>query len=248
MVSINPWITCFQPKPQADLQLFCFPYAGAGASVFRTWADQPSSSIEVYAIQLPGRETRLREPPLSDMPTLVKALAPILTGCIDRPFAFFGHSLGALVSFELARYLQCHQKVLPQYLFASGRWAPQLSGRNPCLHTLPDAEFVTALRQYDGTPEAVLQNPELMEIFLPILRADLKLNETYQYLGTPPLNCPIAAFGGLDDEDVSCDDLAAWREQTKSAFSLHLFPGNHLYLKNQRSALLSIILTLLHES
>ncbi|OLP20315.1 putative thioesterase [Leptolyngbya sp. 'hensonii'] len=240
MPEINPWMTCFKAQPQAKLRLFCFPYAGAGASVFRTWATQLPETIEVYAIQLPGRETRLREPLFTDLVPLVEALTPVLLPHFDRPFAFYGHSLGALISFSLSLQLRRSGQPLPQHLLVASRRAPQIPTQSP-IHALPDPEFALALQRYDGTPEAVLQNAELMEIFLPILRADLMIHERYQHADEPPLDCPISAFGGVQDQEVSHPELAAWEFQTASSFKLRQFPGGHLFLKQEGAALLTAI-------
>ena len=237
MINTNPWINCPKPNPQARLRLFCFPYAGTGASTFRTWSDQLPPDIEVCPVQLPGREKRLSEPLFTHLSPLVKILALILLPYLDRPFAFFGHSMGALVSFELTRKLRHHKAPSPMHLFVSGRRAPQIPNPDPPIHQLPDNAFVGELRRYNGTPEAVLQNPELRSLFLPILRADLAINETYTYISEAPLDCPISAFGGLQDKEVSRKELDAWRDQTNTTFSLSMFPGDHFFLKREPDAL-----------
>lgn len=238
----NPWLVCFQPNSQATLRLFCFSYAGSGASIFRSWATEfPSSDVELFAIQLPGRENRFREPLCTNLAPLIHALTSALVPYLDRPFAFFGHSLGALISFEVARQLRQLHHLSPFHLMVSSRHAPQLPALTQPIHQLPDAEFLRELRRYNGTPENVLQNHELMQLFLPILRADFTLNEAYLYTHEAPLDCSISAFGGLQDELVSHASLDAWREQTVSQFDLFRFAGNHFYLKNQQKELLSKI-------
>lgn len=237
----NPWIICPKPNPKAYLRLFCFPYAGAGASVFRTWANQFPLDIEVCAIQLPGRESRLKESCFTNLETLIDILIPALIPYLDRPFAFFGHSLGALICFTAARKLRQLRHITPLHLFISARQAPQLPSEKPPIHHLPKSEFLQELRSYNGTPEVVLQNIELMDLFLPILRADLTINETYKYTLEAPLDCSISAFGGLQDPLVSRDSLAAWCAQTSRSFNLRLFPGNHFFIKSQQEVLIEVI-------
>lgn len=236
------WLICPRPNPKATLRLFCFSYAGAGASIFHSWSTQfPSNDVEICSVQLPGRESRLKEPLFTDLASLVQAMIPTLSIYLDRPFALFGHSLGALISFEVARNLRQLNCPTPLHLIVSGRHAPQLPAPTPPIHQLPDTEFVEKLYRYNGTPEKVLKNAELMKLFLPILRADFTLNETYVYISEPPLGCPISAFGGLQDEQVSHASIAAWREQTYSHFSMHMFSGDHFYLKSQQKELLLAI-------
>ncbi|NER37551.1 MAG: thioesterase [Oscillatoria sp. SIO1A7] len=237
----TPWLACPRPNSQARLRLFCFPYAGAGASVFYPWSSQLPEDIELWAVQPPGREKRLREPLLTSLSSLIETLVPILKPYLDCPFALFGHSIGALVIFALARELRRRNYPVPKHLFVSGRRAPQTPALHPPIHQLPDAAFLAELDRYNGTPEAVLQNRDLMELFLPILRADLAIAETYSYVPEAPLDFPISAFGGLEDESVSPDRLAAWEKQSDRAFSLQMFPGGHFFFKSNPEALLKAI-------
>jgi medium-chain acyl-[acyl-carrier-protein] hydrolase len=236
------WIKRSRQDPQTCFRLFCFPYAGGGASFFRTWRERLWPEIEVCAIQLPGREDRLTETPFANLSSLIDALAEVLHPYMDFPFAFFGHSLGSLISFELIRRL-CRQKAPgPRHLFVSGSRAPQIPNPDPPIHQLPDAEFIEELRRFNGTPKAVLNNPELMELFLPLLRSDIRLHETYVYGHEAPLDCPISAFGGLEDEEVSREELSAWHDQTRSRFRMRMFPGDHFFLDGKESdGLLEII-------
>jgi medium-chain acyl-[acyl-carrier-protein] hydrolase len=222
----------------AKFRLFCFPYSGAGASIFRTWAAPLAPHIEVVAIQLPGRETRRKEPLFNNLPSLIAALTPVLLPYLDRPFAFFGHSLGALISFEVARQLRRIGHSLPIQLIASGRAAPQIPAATPPIHLLPDADFLVELQRYNGIPTIVLENIDVMNIFMPILRADLTMNETYVYQPEAPFNFPIAAFGGLQDPQVSQSVLSDWQKQTTANFTLKMWPGNHFFLKDQQAEIL----------
>jgi len=237
----TPWLAHRRPNSSAALRLFCFPYSGADASVFIRWADGLPATVELCPVQLPGRGARLSEPPLTDVYPLAEACAEGLLPWLDKPFALFGHSLGALVAFELARYLERRHGLAPVHLFASGCDAPQLPERETNMHHLPDAEFIKALRRLQGTPEAVLADPELRDLVLPILRADFTICETYEYRHGPPLACAISAYGGLRDAYVGRERLEAWRIQTSGPFTVRMFPGDHFFLNSDRSLLLRIL-------
>ncbi len=234
-------IACRQPRPRARLRLYCLPYAGGSAAIFRAWPDGLPQDIEVCPIQLPGHGTRLRERPFTRLLPLVQELARALLPHLDKPFALFGHSLGALISFELIRELRRTQSPLPVRLFASGASAAQLPRREASLHNSPEMKFIAELRRLNGTPTKVLEHEELMRIMLPILRADFALYETYVYVDDIPLSCPISTFGGLDDRRVSRSDLEGWRDQTNSTFSLKMFPGDHFFLNSAPSQLLQTL-------
>jgi medium-chain acyl-[acyl-carrier-protein] hydrolase len=181
------------------------------------------------------------EPPVTRLSPLIEALAEALFPLLDIPFAFFGHSMGALVSFELARRLRRESAVQPIRLFISADRAPQIPNRDPPIHSLPEGEFLVELCRLNGTPREVLEDDELRAIMLPLLRADFAVYETYEYSTEPPLDCPISAFGGLQDQRVSRDDLEAWRDQTSVAFSLRMFPGDHFFLNTTRPSLLEAL-------
>jgi medium-chain acyl-[acyl-carrier-protein] hydrolase len=237
--AVDAWIAWRNPHPRARIRLFCFPYAGTGASIFRTWSDYLPAEIEVCPIQFPGRATRLMERPFTRLSLLVEALAQALVPLLDKPFAFFGHSLGALVGFELARRLRLQSGVRPIGLFVSAARAPQILSRHRSIHALPEREFLSELRRLKGTPEKVLEDAELMQLMLPALRADFAVYESYVYsISDTPLDCFISAFGGLQDHRVSRDDLEAWRDQTSDAFSLRMFPGDHFFLSTTAPLLL----------
>jgi medium-chain acyl-[acyl-carrier-protein] hydrolase len=239
--ALESWIMCRNPSPQARLRLFCFPYAGGGASIFRAWSDGLPADVEVCPVQLPGRGTRLMEPPFIRLSPLIQALSQALFPLLNKPFAFFGHSLGALVSFELARQLRREYAVQPVRLFISADRAPQIPNRDPLIHSLPEEEFLVELCRLNGTPRKVLEDEELRQIMLPLLRADFAVYETYGYSTEPPLNCPISAFGGLQDHRVSRGDLESWRDQTSVSFSLRMFPGDHFFLNTTQPPLLGTL-------
>lgn len=234
----NLWVICRKPNPQARLRLFCFPYAGGNPWMFRAWSDGLPADVEVHAIQLPGRGVRLQEAAFTRLVLLIQDLAQGLLPLLDKPFAFFGHSLGAVVSFELARQLRKRQWPEPVGMFVSACRAPQLLEPGPVRHTLAEPDFLEELRRLNGTPRAVLEDAELMQLLLPVLRADFAVYETYQYLPEPPLRCPITVLGGLQDSGVRRGDLEAWRVQTRAACTLRMLPGDHFYLHSAEALLL----------
>lgn len=237
----NLWVKPRQHDTQVNVRLFCFPYSGAGASVFYKWADVLPSTVSVYPVQLPGRETRIAEPPYTRLGPLITAAANALLPHLGQSFAFFGHSMGALVAFELARHLRKHYSLAPLHIFVSGFGAPHLPSPHSPIHHLPTPDFVERVRRLKGTPEAVFQQRELWDLFLPILRSDFAVCETYEYHEDEPLPCPISAFGGLEDSDVPRDRLEAWRRHTERQFKLRMFPGDHFYLNTTRLTLLRAV-------
>ena len=221
----------------ARFRLFCFPYAGGGASIFRSWANWLPEEVEAVGIQLPGRETRLAEPLMLSMGPLTDELSEEMPPHLDLPFAFYGHSTGALIAFELARVLRKRGLPQPELLFLSGQDGPR--EKPPLIrHTLPDAEFIEILRNCKGTPDAVLQNPDLLEILLPRIRSDGAIYETYDYELQPPLDARIVIFEGTDDRFVTQPGLAAWRKETRGGFH-HYAPlsGGHFFLHAEEDAL-----------
>jgi medium-chain acyl-[acyl-carrier-protein] hydrolase len=223
------------------VRLFCFPYAGGGASAFRAWPTHLGVGIEVCAVQLPGRETRIREAPFDRLSALTPVLAEGLLPHLRPPFAFFGHSMGALIAFEVARWLRANGAPQPGALLVAGHAAPHLESPRPKLHRLPDAEFISELRRYRGTPEVVLQSRELLDIFLPTLRADFALFETYRHEQGAPLSYTISAFGGRFDGEVGVYELEAWREHTSAAFRVRYFPGDHFFVHTAQAELLRAV-------
>lgn len=199
------------------------------------------ASVEFCAVELPGHGRRLGEEPFRRVGPLVEAAAEALRPHLDRPFCLFGHSLGAKCGFELARLLRDERGPEPARLFVSGCPAPQLPHTRPPTYGLPDPEFVEELRRLNGTPSEVLEHAELLQLMLPILRADFEAVQTYEYRERPPLSCPVSAFGGLGDEDASREDLEAWREQTTASFELRMLPGDHFFLHASQPLLLQAI-------
>ena len=244
MHSTNPWLIVAQPKQNPTCRLFCFPYAGGGAALFRTWPAALPATLELCAVQLPGREERLHEAPLRTWPELLAQLTLALEPWLDKPFALFGHSMGAIIALALARHWRCHWE--PRHLFLSACPAPGVSDLAP-LHHLADGDLVAAMdARYGNLPSDLLAQPELMALFLPSMRADLMLYETYaDHAATTsaatPLSCPVTALGGLQDHLVHRSHLTAWRTQTTGRFTSRMFPGDHFFLKNAQLPLLQTI-------
>lgn len=235
------WLKRPSRGERAAVRLFCFPYAGGSASVFGRWQESFPEAVEVCAVELPGRATRLREAAHRDIASLNRAMADGLLPYLDRPFAFFGHSMGALIAFEFARHLRREHGLTPHHLFVSGRRAPQLPDDRPPTYQLPDEEFLETLFLYNGTPQEVFENYELVKLLLPMMRADFELVQTHVYTPEPPLDCPITVFGGSLDSAVSRVQLDAWREQTGARFSLSILPGDHFIMHTAERQLLDKI-------
>ncbi|WP_299612634.1 alpha/beta fold hydrolase [uncultured Tateyamaria sp.] len=226
------------PDPSAGCRMFCLPYAGAGASIYRGWPSALRTTAEVWPVHLPGRERRLSERPIDTVQELATQTAKGIAGYLDRPFVLFGHSMGALISFELARALRRLGLRQPEALLVSGYGGPHLPDTRPPIHGLPDADFKQAVGALDGTPKDVFANAELMDLLLPLLRADFKLVETYTCRAEPPLDIPICVYAGEDDRDTPPDALEAWATCTNAPTSRTMFDGGHFYLRDHATALL----------
>ncbi|QLE49257.1 thioesterase [Nostoc sp. C057] len=239
---LNTWI--FSPKlnTKAKLRFFCFPYAGGGTSLFRDWVNGLPSDVEVCQVLLPGHDTRIKEKPFSHLITLIETMVPSLLPYLDMPFVFYGHSMGALLCFEAARRLRKQHNLEPKHLFVSGSRAPQ----TPCFlkptHHLPDNLFIDEInKRYKAIPKEILNNQEIMQLFLPVLKADFSIIETYEYTPDLPLNCSISAFGGLQDEMVNIEDIAAWQDQTSGKFTLQMIEGEHFFINHKKPEILKAI-------
>ncbi len=239
--ALETWLPFRRAIAAARIRLICLPFAGGGASAFRGWADGLPLTIEVCAVQPAGRETRFREAPFTQFGPLVADLADALTPLLDLPIALYGHSMGALTAFELARELRRRGSAPPAWLVVSGRVAPDVPLRNTPLHKLPDPEFRAELKNLNGTPPAVLESEELMSLLLPLLRADFTAHETYKYTNEPPLDCPILALTGTHDTLCPPAELEDWRRHTSAAFETRIVPGDHFFLQTQHSTLLRLL-------
>lgn len=237
------WFQVPNPVSNPRLRLFCFSYAGGNASAYRDWYQKLPGDVELCSVQLPGRGARFKEKAFTNLADLVDALVDAFAPFLDVPFAFFGHSMGAQVSFELARRLRDTGLPQPQSLFVSGRRAPQLPAKKKPIHSLPEEEFREEIRRLNGTPAEAFENPELMELVSPILRADCQVIETSQFEPSEPLGVPIIALGGAQDKNVSIDELEHWSRLTKSTFEMRLFSGDHFYIHSATDSLLKCINT-----
>jgi surfactin synthase thioesterase subunit len=234
------WLLRLPPRPRARVRLFCFPHAGGGGSAYRLWSGGLPEGVEVCAVQPPGRESRLSEPAAASVRELVEGLLPELARHLDLPFAFFGHSMGAVVAAETARALLAAGGPPPRHLVVSARRPPHLAGTEPPLHPLPDDAFVAEVqRRYGGIHPEVARHADLMALLLPGLRADIRALETHRPPPRPPLPCPVSAFGGADDRLTPRAHLDAWRGETSGPFRVRVFPGGHFYLDARRAELLA---------
>ena len=228
-------------RAEPVVRLFCFPYSGASATVFGTWSRTLPAFIQVHAVELPGRGRRMREAPLCSLNALVDDVASRIAPLAEGLFAFFGHSMGALLSYELARRLQAQNGSFPMHLFVSGHLPPDSERSTEPIHGLPEPEFLDQIRALQGTPEELLDHDDFRDLLLPILRADFEVCETYDFMPNEPLQCGITAFGGLDDSYVKRADLEFWRSHTTGPFSIRMFPGNHFFLNTARPTVLQAI-------
>ncbi|HEX6969595.1 MAG TPA: alpha/beta fold hydrolase [Micromonosporaceae bacterium] len=226
---------------QAVLRLFTFAHAGGGAAFFRPWRSALAPRIDVRPVLLPGRESRIRELPYRRMEQLLDPLCAALEPYLDLPYAFFGHSMGSIVAYEVARRFSARAAVGPVCVLVSGRRAPRLPATRRLFCTLSDDEFTAEVGRLNGTPPEVLGQPELLRLLLPALRADFELNEMYQPLPGRGLRCPLVAYLGVDDPEADPPELLAWRSETSGEFVLRLFSGDHFYLRNGRPDVLSAV-------
>ena len=218
-------------------RLFCFPYAGGGASAFRSW-HLPGTAI--YAVQPPGREDQIQEAPIDSMDSLSSAACEALLPLLDRPFAFFGHCLGGLVAYEVARLLEARHHPPPQILIVSAVRPPHMSGPQGLRNLLTDDQFIAWLRTIGGTPEAALQNRRLMAMVLPALRADYSLYCSHVTDRIVPLHCPLLSIGGDCDPMVSLEEVMAWRYYA-TQFETRIFPGGHFFFASDEKRFLPVL-------
>lgn len=235
----DTWVRRFQPEPHSNVRLICFPHAGGSASYYRPFTESLSPQVEVLSIQYPGRQERFQEKLIDNIPELADEACRALLPWCDRPFALFGHSMGAIAAFEVARRLR-HRGVNPLSVFASGARAPSRPAPE-ILHALDQNDLVAELCRMGGTDPELLADKDVQDLILPITRADMKALETYVYADGTTLDCPIWALVGADDPQTPIEDAVAWREFTASDFKLQIFPGGHFYLGDYRGDVLATV-------
>lgn len=241
MAGTNVWMQVFERRESASLRLFCFPFAGGGAQGFRQWLPQLPGDVELCAAQLPGREMRLRETPLCDARAVVQAMLPELMTLTDKPFVFYGHSMGALIAYEAARRMQEEHGISPVRLIVSGRVAPHFALARPPINKLPHDEFIAGLKQLNGTPREILEDNDLIVLIGPMLRADLAIHEEYAYQPGARLACDVLAFGGLCDTEAGRAGLNAWQEVTSGTATLRMLPGDHFFIQTAQNLFLRML-------
>ncbi|WP_173055813.1 thioesterase II family protein [Phytohabitans houttuyneae] len=244
METVGGWAQTYQPRhPAPALRLFGFPYAGAGASTYAGWRLPDELAAEVWAVQPPGRETRAREGLIRRIEPYVEACADGLAALMDRPFAFFGHSMGALVAVELTRLLRRRGAALPVHLFVSAHRAPGRPPKRGPMSRLPDDEFVARLLEGAGDSPVAIRDPELLLAFAGITRVDLELCERHPHRPQAPLDTPLTCFAAVDDSEVDVADVAAWEHHTTGAYRLRTFTGGHLFLAEHGARILADVAT-----
>ena len=244
MAALSKWLLRGAPIARPACRLICFPYAGGSAAIYRGWQAALPASVEVLAVELPGHGARFAERPVASLRALVDLLIEDIAACMDVSCVFFGHSNGALISYVLATELARRGLALPQRIVISAKRPPHLD-KQEIVHAMPTADFVDKLRALNGTPAHVLSNPELLELFLPILRADFSLSETYEHVACPPLPCEVTLLGGRADSDASASVLGEWAGYFATAPTLHLLDGDHFFVHSARNQVLRILRPLL---
>jgi medium-chain acyl-[acyl-carrier-protein] hydrolase len=235
-----------RPMPgaaRARIRLVVFPFAGGGPGAFSDWRNQLGPEIDFLVLQLPGRERRIAESPLTEISAAVAAIADAMGSAFDLPFAMFGHSMGAMLAFETIRHLRRHRRSMPAHLFVSGFRAPDLPDPRPRVARTDDATFIAELRRLGGTTQAVLYHRELMELLLPALRADFDMVESYRFAPDEPLPCPITAFVGSSDHEATPAVMAGWERQTDRRFVLHAISGSHFFVLDEPKTIISAVRT-----
>jgi medium-chain acyl-[acyl-carrier-protein] hydrolase len=227
----NSWFVPIKTHPSNPLRIFCFHYAGGSMSVYRTWSEHIKNA-DLVTIQLPGRENRFTEALITEMDLIIDNLYENFSDFDNKPYVFFGHSLGALIAFEFAKKLQKQGPLGLKHLIVSGSRAPHLPIRRRLIYNLPDQELFSEIQKYNGIPENLLAEKDLlMNIMLPIIRADFTISDIYQCSTETKLKIPITVFGGRDDDTFPFEDLLQWKLHTDT-FDYQSFAGNHFFIKS----------------
>ena len=239
-LKLSTWFPLYQSVRKPALRVFCFPYAGGSASLFREWPKAMPSNVELLALQLPARGGRLFEEPFKRVDDLVQVVIETVLPLLDIPFVLFGYSLGALLAFEVARTLQVQLQRIPEKVFVAACQAPQTMGSRIRRHQMSEGDLVNELKRLNGTPPEILENESMLRCFLPALRADFEMIDTYIYKPLAQLQCSIRAFGGTRDR-ISIEHLRGWSEQSSSGYSMDMIEGDHFFIKHSSEELLRLL-------
>ncbi len=239
----NLWFAGYRPRPEAKVRVLCFPHAGSSAAAFAQWQTKLPVEIEVCPIEYPGRGSRRSERPFVRVLPLVSAITTDLLRATEKPYAMFGHSMGALIAFELLRLVERNRCSAPVGLFVAGCRGPSLPPRRRPIYALPDDEFISEIKALRGTPDEILRNPEMMQLVLPVLRADMELADTYAYRAAAPSLCRLFTYGGSSDTETLPEELGAWALETDDGCVTRMYPGDHFFLRTSESAVLCNLAT-----
>lgn len=236
----NPWFVKVNADVDAPVRIICLPSSGGGANMYRNWEGN-LDNVEIYSVQLPGRERRLSEAPIDNIDALVEALVPEVEKLNDKPLLIFGHSMGALIAYELCCALQRKGSKMPKAVFVSAFRTPERINRNKKLHPLAFDDFIEELKKYGGTPEEILNHRETMELFVPTIRADFKIHETYVFPNHPQLTIPIISFSGTRDHVVPGSHMIGWNNHTSAEYAHHTIEGGHFFIHDNQARVLMVI-------
>jgi medium-chain acyl-[acyl-carrier-protein] hydrolase len=238
---VSNWFIRESKVPVPACRVFCFPYAGGAAAIYRGWQMALPRDAELLAVELPGRGIHFRSPPIASLEVLVGRLVDVVAPLMDVPAVFFGHSNGAMIAHALALELRRRDLPQPRAMLLSAKRPPHLESRDEMAHTLPTPRFVEKLRELNGTPPEILGNDELLAFFLPMLRADFALSETCRYEPCPPLRCDARLLGGDRDADVSVDQLREWARYFEHPPQLDVLAGDHFFIHSARDEVLAVL-------
>jgi medium-chain acyl-[acyl-carrier-protein] hydrolase len=243
----DPWFVKLNPTVEAPVRLLCFPSSGGGSNMYRQWGGK-LDNVEIFSAQLPGRERRLREQPLDNIHVLVRELLPAAASLSNKPIILFGHSMGALVAYELACAMEKRNGNFPGTLLVSAFRTPERINRNKKLHPLEYQDFIDELKNYGGTPDEIINHRETMELLVPAIRADFKIHETYVFQGEHKLSMPIISFSGDRDAVVPGSHMIGWNNHTHREHSHHIIEGGHFFIHDNQTKFLAIIQEIVNQS
>lgn len=239
------WFEVLKKDSSSEMRLICCPYAGGSASAFYPWCRYIAKKVELIAIQWPGRERRFNEPLLYNMKDIVLGILSECDSILDKPYVLVGHSVGAITMFELTRKLLAFSLRPPSHLIVMGCRAPHLPMRRKPIYQLTDEEFVKEIMSFNATPHEIMANQEFLEVFLPIIRADFTISETYQFDKGPPLPIDITVLNGSEDPTVLDFEVKAWTLHTLNKFNQFTIPGDHFFIKSHLDEVCTVINQLL---